>query len=103
MANRPENPYTNHGAVLKEMGNEIAFEAGADAMLEGLKSKGFRCGLIDIRPIMDGSASDPLKFSIITQSIVEEKDGATIVSLPSFCIKRIYPPKKGWLVFIEEE
>ena len=31
-----ENPYENHGAVLKEMGNEIAFEAGADAMLEGL-------------------------------------------------------------------
>ena len=27
-----ENPYINHGAVLKEMGNEIAFEAGASAM-----------------------------------------------------------------------
>ena len=40
MSYRPEgweNPYDNHGAVLKEMGNEIAFEAGADAMLKALK------------------------------------------------------------------
>ena len=39
MAYRPEgweNPYSEHGAVLKEMGNEIAFEAGADAMLEAI-------------------------------------------------------------------
>ena len=43
MTYRPEgmekNPYTNHGAVLKEMGNEIAWEAGANAMLEGLKKE----------------------------------------------------------------
>ena len=35
-----KNPYENHGAVLKEMGNEIAFEVGADAMLEKLKDNG---------------------------------------------------------------
>lgn len=39
MSYRPKgfkNPYGPIGADLKKMGNEIAYEAGADAMLEGL-------------------------------------------------------------------
>ncbi len=42
---RPEgwvNPYEPVGADLKKMGNQIAFETGADAMLEGLKKEGVR-------------------------------------------------------------
>jgi len=39
MKYRPDNwsnPYSEHGADLDETGWEIAFEAGADAMLDGL-------------------------------------------------------------------
>ena len=36
-----KNPYEPIGADLNKMGNEIAFEAGADAMLEALK----KCGV----------------------------------------------------------
>ena len=42
-----ENPYENHSAVLKEMGNEIAYEAGADAMLEALCTDENRIDCID--------------------------------------------------------
>ena len=35
-----KNPYEPTGADLKKMGNQIAYEAGADAMLEGLRKTG---------------------------------------------------------------
>lgn len=70
-----ENPYTNHGAVLKEMGNEIAWESGADAMLEGLKAEG-----IEFRKWMGQD----------THHLAER-------------IQQTYNTREGWLVFIEED
>ena len=41
-----ENPY-EHGITAMEQAREDAFEAGADAMLEGLKKEGIKIDLLD--------------------------------------------------------
>ena len=100
-----KNPYEQIGADLKKMGNEIAYEAGADAMLEGLKEgSGFRCSVMNIASVYGGSTTSPLEFTIHTQSVTEEKDGATHISLPNFNLSeyQTYPPTKGYLVFIPD-
>ena len=82
------------------------YEAGADAILEALREgSGFRCSVMNITPVYGGSTTSPLEFMVHTQSVVEEKDGATHISLPSFNFPeyQTYPPRKGHLVFIPDE
>ena len=78
-------------------------EAGADAMLEALKSgEGFRCSIGNVDSVQGSSTTEPLSFKIYAKSIVEDKDGSTFISLPYFKPME-YPPRKGWLVFIPDE
>ena len=101
-----KNPYeVVYGKDITEMTHK-AYEAGADAMLEGLKGgSGFRCSVMNITSVYGGSTMSPLEFSLHTQSIVEEKDGATHISLPNFNLPeyQTYPPKRGYLIFIPDE
>lgn len=103
-----ENPYMDIEGHLKFTIDtpDIAYDKGASAMVEGLKSgSGFKCSVMGVTPVYDGSTTSPLQFSIAAQSVVEEKDGATYISLPNFNLPeyQTYPPRKGYLVFIPEE
>ena len=109
---RPDNWDETALSIIEELSRQgtvdltrrALIETGADAMLEALKKgEGFRCSVIGANALRGGSTTEPMKFAIVAQSVVEDKDGSTFISLPNFDVIRGYPLKKGWLVFIPEE
>lgn len=97
---RPENWENDFGEGFPE---HDAFEAGASAMLEALKGgESFRCSIGGVDSVQGGSTMEPQNFVIYAQSIVEDKDDHTLISLPHFNPLE-YPKRKGWLVFITED